>query len=214
MLSAVSANRMVLARLRKRLGTAQRGHSLMKRKQEELVHRFRAAALEIGRLRGEVDVRLPEAYAIYLLGHDQLPHGADPPAFPSAPPVRVAVNRSPRRVLNLTASRSEVDAAISLPPFGLAYTNTDLDASVLKLRTLLPVMIDLADRLQEMYLIRGEIIRTRRRVNALEYVLIPQIERDIKAVQMKLDEMERSNLSRLMRIKTVVRRQPDEAPVV
>jgi hypothetical protein len=59
--------------------------------------------------------------------------------------------------------------------------------------------------------LRGEIIRPRRRVNALEYVLIPHIEHDIKAVQMKLDEMERSNLSRLMRIKTVVRRQPDEA---
>jgi V/A-type H+/Na+-transporting ATPase subunit D len=210
MLSAVSANRMVLARLRKRLGTARRGHSLMKRKLEELVHRFRAAALEIGRLRGEVYLRLPEAYATCLLGYDQLPQGANPPPFPAVPPLRVEVKRFPRRVLNLKTSHSEVEAAISLPPFGLAGTNADLDASVLQLRMLLPVMIELADRLQELYLIRGEIIRTRRRVNALEYVLIPHIEHDIKAVQMKLDEMERSNLSRLMRIKTVVRRQPGE----
>jgi V/A-type H+/Na+-transporting ATPase subunit D len=211
MLSAVSANRMVLARLRKRLGTARRGHSLMKRKLEELVHRFRAAALEIGRLRSEVDVRLPEAYAMYQLGRDQLPQGSSAPPFPSVAPLRVSIERTPRRVLNLKTNRSVVEAAIDLPPYGLAATGGDMDTTLVRLREALPLMIGLADHLHELYLIRGEIIRTRRRVNALEYVLIPHIEHDIKAVQMKLDEMERSNLSRLMRIKTVVRRQPDEA---
>jgi V/A-type H+/Na+-transporting ATPase subunit D len=211
MLSAVSANRMVLARLRKRLGTARRGHSLMKRKLEELIHRFREAAQAVGRHRSEVDARLPEAYATFLMGHDQLPRAEPPPAFPSVPPIRVAVRRSPRRVLNLKTSQSHVDAAVALPPYSLAGTNADIDESVLRLRALLPAMINLADRIQELTLIRGEIVRTRRRVNALEYVLIPQIEQDIKAVQMKLDEMERSNLSRLMRIKTVVRRQPSGA---
>ena len=114
---------------------------------------------------------------------------------------------SSEHVLNLKMPAFDVTVEAETPPYGLLETTADLDSSVQRLQAALPLLFRLAQGQRRIELLHREIETTRRRVNALEYVLIPQIEEQAQLIQMKLDEMERANISRLMRIKSIIRKE-------
>ena len=96
------------------------------------------------------------------------------------------------------------DSSRDIYPYGFAFTSGELDASVEALSDVLPLMLKLAQAEKTIQLLAEEIEKTRRRVNALEYVQIPMLQNTIKSITMKLDENERGNLARLMKIKDMM----------
>jgi V/A-type H+-transporting ATPase subunit D len=204
MLYTVSANRMTLLKLRKRLAMARRGHTLMKHKLDELMRIFQQEIKLVFDLRQEVESRLREIYMRFVLGtgllREEAIHG-----ILSTPLAEVAVELSQGRLLNLKVPVIEARVEMEVPPFGLLETTADLDEYMQRLKQAIPQMLKLAAAQRRLELLVREIEVTRRRVNALEYVLIPQIEQQVRFIQMKLDETERADISRLMRIKSIIR---------
>jgi len=204
MLFGVSANRMTLLKLRKRLAMARRGHTLMKHKYDELMHIFQREIQSVLELRQTTETHLREIYDHFTLGTAILGEEATANLL-SIPVLQAETTFSTTNLLNLTVPIISATAHFPSPPYALFSTNSDFDRSVSGLQQVVPRLFKLAESQQRLLLLVGEIQRTRRRVNALEYVLIPQLETQIKYIQMKLDEMERGNISRLMRIKAVIR---------
>ena len=205
MIYGVAANRMTLMRTRKRMATARRGHALMKHKLEELMRIFQREIENARGLEETVRGRLQEVYVRYVPGSAQMETAALSSLL-AAPVFRVSLAVGTEPVLNLRLPLLECSTDLEAPPYGLFDTNDDLDAAVHRLRKSFPLLIRLAQTHRRLSLLAAEIETTRRRVNALEYVLIPRLEDQAGAIQMKLDEMERSNVSRLMRIKSVIRK--------
>ncbi|MGI6661997.1 MAG: V-type ATP synthase subunit D [Bacillota bacterium] len=119
--------------------------------------------------------------------------GAMPEAAPGASQ-RGAPGESRKRAVNL-----------GIPPYGLASTSSDLDDAIKEFQGILPLLVKLSEVERKIQLLADEIERTRRRVNALEYILIPELEAAVKSVEMRLEEMDRANASRLMKVKDIVR---------
>jgi V/A-type H+-transporting ATPase subunit D len=206
MLYGVSANRMTLTRTRKRLGMARRGHTLMKHKLEELMRLFQDEVDHVLRMREDVATGLQEVYTLFLLGQSRLRYdsAAGVRCFPL---LHTHLTVSSEHVLNLTMPVFSATVEVEQPPYGLLDTTADLDGSVQRLQAVLPLLLRLAQGQRRIELLKKEIETTHRRVNALEYVLIPQLEEQAQRIQMKLDEMDRANISRLMRIKSIIRKE-------
>ena len=117
-----------------------------------------------------------------------------------------------RRIMNVVVPEMEIqqkegyqDSGRGIPPYGLASTSSDLDDAIKEFQGILPTLVKLAEIERKIQLLADEIERTRRRVNALEYVLIPELEAAVKNVEMRLEEMDRASASRLMKVKDIVR---------
>ncbi|MGE5550290.1 MAG: V-type ATP synthase subunit D [Bacteroidota bacterium] len=201
----VNPTRMELLRLRRRLATARRGHKLLKDKLDEMMKRFMALVEENRKRRAEVEEALAQAGASFLMARALMGEHATDLAI-SVPVVRVGLEAGVRRILNvavpafqLTQDRPETF------PYGFADTSGELDAAIALLRDTLTALIQLVESEKAIELLAAEIERTRRRVNALEYVLIPQLQEKARFIAMKLDENERATRTRLMKIKDMVR---------
>jgi len=206
MQKSVHANRMVLMKLRKRLGTAKRGHALLKHKLDELMRIYKTAREEYLQTQNSVNIQLRSVYNSYILGSGTLWHQYENTLL-SSPLIRVTLNTKQERLLNLRIPEFNIIADFSsIPPYGLDETNFDIDTSVRKLKEFLHNLIHLAQFQQRIEMLESEMKITRRRVNSLEYMLIPQIEGQIKFIKMKLEEVERDNINRLMRIKDILRK--------
>lgn len=210
----VNATRQELTRLKKRVRMAKRGHKLLKDKRDQLMKEFMAAVHENQRLREELERRLSLAYRSFSHARALLsPPVLEEALLASTDPGEVDV--SFRRVMNVVVPEMELvraggekgpgSAEETVPPYGLAMTSSDLDDALSQFRGILPVLVKLSEVERKIQLLADEIERTRRRVNALEYVLIPELERAVKDVEMRLEEMDRASASRLMRIKDIVR---------
>jgi V/A-type H+-transporting ATPase subunit D len=201
----VNPNRMQLLRLRARLKTAQRGHKLLKDKHDELMRRFLDLVWQSRDLRQEVERQLGQVA-------DQMVLAA---ATASAPVIEEALS-FPKQRLELRVRRDTlVGVSIArfdfswagaggetdIYPYGPAHTPADLDAAIKALSMALPNLLRLAELEKAAELLAVELERTRRRVNALEHILIPQLQQSIKYITMKLDEAERANITRLMKVK-------------
>lgn len=201
----VNPNRMQLLRLKSRLKTAERGHKLLKDKHDELMRRFLDLVWQSRDLRTEVERQLGQVSNQMVMA-----------AATASPAVIEEALSFPKQQLELhvrqdalvgvkvarfdfsfTGAESESD----LYPYGPAHTPSDLDAAIKTLSTALPNLLRLAELEKAAELLAVELERTRRRVNALEHILIPQLEQSIKFITMKLDEAERANITRLMKIK-------------
>lgn len=200
---AVNPNRMELLRLRKRLFLARRGHKLLKDKQEELMKRFLSLSEESKRLREGVEEKLRAAYDNFLSARGVMPGemleeslllpGRETTVIPEVVPV-----------MNLRLPHFELVEKGEIFCYGPVGTSGDLDIALSLFSEALPSMIRLAEVEQWIELMAEEIERTRRRVNALEYILIPSLEETIHSIGMKLSERERGNLTRLMKVKEMV----------
>ena len=204
MSTAVSANRMNLLRLKKRVKTAERGHKLMKDKQDELIRVFFELINQIKGARKELENKLANLYqhsrlAIALSGTGNAQSAS------SAPTTSVKAGASVVPVLNLRVPELEVNVEGELRSWSSSEAPASLDFAAREAMKIMPDLAKLAEIEHKVKLIALEIESTRRRVNALEYNLIPGLEENIKSITLKLDEMERSNLSRLMAVKEIVR---------
>lgn len=200
----VNPNRMELSRLKKRLVTAKRGHKLLKDKQDALIKAFLERAREARILREELEKELMNCYKSFLLARAQtLPAMLEQALM--IPGTTCNLHVSSKNVMSVIVPEYQFEQEGSALNYGLASSLGSLDVALESFTRLIPKLITLAAKEKAIKLMATEIEKTRRRVNALEHVMIPNFIETIKYITMKLDEQERSTLSRLMKIKEIVR---------
>jgi len=204
---AVNPTRMELTRLKGKLRTAQRGHKLLKDKRDELMKQFLEAVREVRALRAEVEQDLETAYGSFTIASALMSSQALEQAL-LYPKQSVELTMTTQNVMSVNVplydfqTRTKSDADIY--PYGFAATSGELDTAVDALGKVFRKMLKLAQLEKAAQLMAEEIEKTRRRVNALEYVKIPQMQDSIRYITMKLDENERANTIRLMKVKDMV----------
>jgi V/A-type H+-transporting ATPase subunit D len=195
---------MELLRLKKRVRVAKRGHKLLKDKRDELMKSFMSLLRDVKRLRLTVEQKLRLGYQSFLIARAVM----TPEILDEAimfPKQRVELSVTEKRMMSVTAPVFGLRQEGDVYAYGMAGTSGELDMALGVFAELLPTLIELAGIERALELLAEEIERTRRRVNALEYVLIPTLEETVKSISMKLSEQERGAISRLMKIKDVVR---------
>ncbi len=203
----VNPTRMMLTSLKKRLKTATRGHKLLKDKRDELMKEFLELARENGRLRQEVENRLADVYKNFSIASAIMSQEVmeESLMFPKQGVVLEVGNKNIMSVdVPVFDFKTTAEDPTNIFPYGFARTSGELDNAVSELADLFPMLLDLAAKEKETQLLAAELEKTRRRVNALEYVMIPRLEVTIKYIQMKLDENERGNQTRLMKVKDMM----------
>ena len=201
----VNPTRMELSRLKKRLVVARRGHKLLKDKRDELMKQFLDIVRKNRDLRKSVESNLKNVYDNFLIASAIM----SKPALEQAlmfPKERIELDIKYKNIMSVDVPvfEWEDDKNPDIYPYGFFGTSIELDRSVDALKSMLPELLSLAQMEKSAQLLAVEIEKTRRRVNALEYVLIPQLEETIKYITMKLDENERGNLTRLMKVKDMM----------
>lgn len=199
----VNPTRMELKKLKARLSTAVRGHKLLKDKADEMVRRFTIVLRETKTLREEVEKELGDTLRLFSIARSVTPSYKAETAF-SIPAVSVEVDCKTDSVMGVDVPKMELFNQKRVD--GLPYSYTEItgeaDYSVERVTLLLPKMLLLAEKEKSVRMLAGEIERNKRRVNALEYVMIPQLEETIKYIKDKLDENERAAVVRLMKVKS------------
>jgi len=202
----VNPNRMELMKLRQRRQVAQRGHKLLKDKLDELMKEFLGRIGENRKLRTHVERELMKAYGLLAVSRGEAGRANLAQALSASHPQGL-VDVAERNVMSV---RIPEFAVMELPePSGYSLMSTPavLDSALGALDKVAPQLIELAEREKAIELLAAEIERTRRRVNALEHVLIPQLTETIRDIGMKLEEAERGNLTRLMKVKDIIAAQ-------
>lgn len=203
----VNPTRMELTRLKKKLVTATRGHKLLKDKRDELMRQFLDLARENMALRRKVETGIQSANRNFVIAKAGMSEETLHTAL-MASKQEVYLETSQKNVMSVdipvfqykTRTADEND----IYSYGFAFTSCDLDDAVKSLADILPDMLQLAQTEKACQLLASEIEKTRRRVNALEHVIIPQTQQSIKYITMKLDENERSTQIRLMKVKDMM----------
>lgn len=204
----VNPTRMELTNLKIRLATATRGHKLLKDKQDELMRRFIALIKENRDLRMEVEKELQEAFKEFLLASAVM----SPELLEAAvafPKESISVEIEKQNLMSVYVPvmnfirKLEGDEG-SIYPYGFAQTSSELDDAISTLYAIMSKLLELAEIEKSCQLMADEIEKTRRTVNALEYRTIPDIEETMKFIEMKLDESERSTITRLMKVKDMI----------
>lgn len=206
----VNPTRMELTKLKKKLATATRGHKLLKDKRDELMRQFLDLVRENKVLREKVEAGIKAANKNFLLARSAMPDEVINVSL-LAPRQEVYLEASTRNVMSVEIPEFEYKTKTpnehDIYPYGFAFTSSDLDDAVKSLQDLLPEMLRLAEVEKSCQLMAAEIEKTRRRVNALEHVMIPEMKAKIKFIVMKLDENERSTQIRLMKVKDMMLEQ-------
>ncbi len=207
----VNPTRMELTLLKARLKTAIRGHKLLKDKQDELMRRFIDLIKKNKKLRMEVEENLQNAYDEFLLASGVL----SPEILEAAvafPKEKISVDIKKKNVMSvhvpiMTFIRELEDDPGSIYPYGFVQTSGELDDAIAMLYGIMPSLLELAQVEKSAQLMADEIEKTRRRVNALEYRTIPELTETIRFIRMKLDENERSTITRLMKVKDMINKE-------
>lgn len=206
-MATVNATRMELTRLKGKLITATRGHKLLKDKRDELMREFLDLVRKNKDLREKVEADLKNANKNFVLARSSMSDEAVKVAF-MAPKQRLSVDVKTRNVMSVNIPQFETESRTTdesdIYSYGFAFTSSDLDTAVLSLSNIKKDLITLAEIEKSCTLMAFEIEKTRRRVNALEYVMIPDLQANIKMITMKLDENERSTQIRLMKVKDMM----------
>ncbi len=199
----VNPNRMELSRLKKRLAVAIRGHKLLKDKQDALIKAFLEKARAVKAVREDVERQLSACYQSFLMARAQtLPAMLEQALMISGSTCTLGVKT--RNVMSVIVPEYEVRQEGSTLNYGMATTPASLDVALEDFSKVIPALLQLAADEKAVALMSTEIERTRRRVNALEHVMIPNYGETIKYISMKLDEQARSTTSQLMKVKEIV----------
>ena len=198
---------MELTRLKRRLTTARRGHKLLKDKRDELMKQFLETIQLNKAMRASVEKGLAEAYGgVTAAAALSSPQALEQDLLRPRQSIEIGINH--RNIMSVNVPvydfHTKRDHEGDILPYGFATVPAELDDSIFMLERLFPDMLALAQAEKTVQLLAAEIEKTRRRVNALEYFMIPQLEETIKYITMKLDENERGNLSRLMKVKDMM----------
>lgn len=201
----VNPTRMELRRLKTRLKTATRGHKLLKDKSDEMIRQFMVYVRENKRLREEIEAELSSALKGFTLARAVSSNAVIEEAV-MMPATKAEISLSSDNVMSVEVpSISVVEHEGQYKyPYSFDTVTSELDASIGTLSTLLVKLVKLAEVEKTCNMLADEIEKNRRRVNALEYVMIPQIEETIKYINMKLDENERASTIRLMKVKSMI----------
>jgi V/A-type H+/Na+-transporting ATPase subunit D len=197
----VNPNRMELLRLRRRLALAQRGHKLLKDKLEEIMRRF----LENMRRLTELHEKAQSGFETILISFAVArSRNAMEELDALIPKGVLELTAEKTRILSLAVPRLET-AVLEVSDYDLPDTDAEFDVGVKKTREVLPILLEIAGLWKAVELLAKEIELTRRRVNALEHILIPGLRTTIRHIASRLEEMERSYQVQLMRVKDIVR---------
>lgn len=200
----INPTRMELTRLKRQLRTAQRGHKLLRDKRDELMKRFMEVVRENRALRQRVEEGLMRAHGSFTVAAALM----TPEMLQQSlliPGSSVALDMSFENVMSVEVARYHfTQHQGSTTPYGYAQTSGELDDAVTALSEVFGDMLRLAEVEKTTQLLADEIEKTRRRVNALEYVKIPQMQESIRYITMKLEENERANTIRLMKVKDMI----------
>jgi len=198
--------RMELKKLKARLKTAQRGHKLLKDKTDEMVRRFSVLAREIKKLRAETEGDVVRVLKQFSLARGLMPK-KDIELLFSMPSVSVEPECGLGNFMNLEVPKivlEERKDASSPLPYSYVDVTSEADYAVELAGEVLDKLVRLAEQEKILRMLAVEIERSKRRVNALEYVLIPDLEETIRYISMKLEENERAGLTRLMKVKDMI----------
>lgn len=201
----VNPTRMELRRLKTRLKTATRGHKLLKDKSDEMIRQFMVYVRENKRLREEIEAELSSALKGFTLARAVSSNAVIEEAVMMAA-TKAEISLSSDNVMSVEVPSISVveHEGQDKYPYSFDTVTSELDASIGTLSTLLVKLVKLAEVEKTCNMLADEIEKNRRRVNALEYVMIPQIEETIKYINMKLDENERASTIRLMKVKSMI----------
>ncbi|MCD8115534.1 MAG: V-type ATP synthase subunit D [Oscillospiraceae bacterium] len=205
--SAVTPTRMVLNQLKGRLRTASRGHKLLKDKRDEEMRQFMDIVRRNKALREKVDQGLTEAFAAMSMASAVMsPEMLEQSLLYVRQKVDLGVSYKNIMSVNVPVYDFKTQASdlTGQLPYGFAQTSGELDDAISKLYQVFEDMLELAQVEKTMQLLAEDIEKTRRRVNALEYVMIPELEENIRYISMKLEENESSTKVRLMKVKEMV----------
>ncbi len=203
----INPNRMELLKLKKQLVTARRGHKLLKDKRDELMRQFLDVIRQNQALRRRVEALLAGASRQMVLARAvMMPQVLETALLAGRASLTLSVDTRNITSVNVPVFTAPFALSGSLEnlPYGLASVAGELDQAVTALNQALPAMIELAEVEKTAQLLADEIEKTRRRVNSLEYVLIPELKDAIRSITMKMDENERGNLTRLMKVKDMI----------
>ncbi len=207
----VNPTRMELRRLKTRLKTATRGHKLLKDKSDEMIRQFMALVRKDRTLREEVERELTVALKSFMLARAVSSDAVIEEAI-ALPGVKVNLKTGKYSLMGINVPVFEIEESEGeLYPYSFASVTSELDSSIATLSTLLTKMLKLAEVEKACNMLADEIEKNRRRVNALEYVMIPQLQETIKYITMKLDENERSATVRLMKVKSMIEQNQNNA---
>ncbi len=203
----INPTRMELTRLKKKLATATRGHKLLKDKRDELMRQFLEKVRENRRLREEVEEGIRAAHKNLLLAQASTQAQVMNTAL-LAPKQRVSIEVGTENIMSVEVPKftftTRTPDKNDIFSYGFAFTGSDLDGAVSSLNDIFPQMLRLAEVEKSCQLMASEIEKTRRRVNALEHMVIPELQENIRFISMKLDENERSTQIRLMKVKDMM----------
>ena len=205
--TTVTPTRMVLNQLKGRLKTARRGHKLLKDKRDELMRQFMDVVKLNKHLRTRVEEGLTGAFAsLQVASAIMSPEMLEQALLYPRQSVELGVNYKNIMSVNVPVYdfRTKSNDPSEIYPYGFAQTSGELDDALDKMARVFQDMLELAQVEKTMQLLAEEIEKTRRRVNALEYVMIPDLEKNIKYITMKLEENENSTKVRLLKVKEMV----------
>lgn len=203
----VTPTRMNLNALKDRLATSKRGYKLLKDKQDELMRQFLELIRKNKKLREEVEKELEDSFSDFLIASAFMSPEFMEEAV-SFPTQKLGVDISIKNVMSVRIPKMEFkleeNENASMFPYGYAETSAGLDKAIKGLKEVMERLLELAELEKTTQLIADEIESTRRRVNALEYRTIPDLEETIKYIRAKLEENERATISRLMKVKDII----------
>ena len=204
----VNPTRMELTRLKKKLATSTRSHKLLKDKQDELMRQFINLVKYNNTLRAEVEGQLEGSLKDFVMARAVMSSEFLEEAV-AYPKEHISVEVGEKNIMSVNVPVMNFKRQLegdegSIYPYGFANTSSELDDAIAKLYGILPKLLELAEVEKSCQLMANEIESTRRRVNALEYMTIPQLQETIKYIRMRLDENERSATTRLMKVKSMI----------
>ncbi|HAZ20039.1 MAG TPA: V-type ATP synthase subunit D [Clostridiales bacterium] len=206
-LTRVNPTRMELTKLKKRLQIARRGHKLLKDKRDELMKQFMAVVKENMELRLKVEEKLQGLHSgFYLAAASTSPKILEESLI--YPKMKSRLEVGTKNMMSVNVPTFSFDSKSiengDIYSYGFTFTDSRLDEALGNLGDILPDLLKLAEVEKTAQMLAAEIERTRRRVNALEYIMIPDYQENIKYITMKLDENERGNITRLMKVKDMM----------
>lgn len=207
----VNATRMELSNLKKRLEIAEHGYKLLKDKQDELMRQFIELVKVNKQLREKVENKLHGSFQNFFLASSLMSPELLEAAI-SLPKETVSLRVEEKNIMSvhvpvITLEENTNESNSDIYPYGYLHTSSELDDAIHTLHTMIPTLLHLAEVEKTCQLMADEIEKTRRRVNALEYRTIPDLEETIHFIEMKLDESERSTITRLIKVKDLINKQ-------
>ena len=199
-----NATRMELLRLRKRVGLAARGHRLLSQKRDEISRQLIQIAREIAPLRKAVEKELLQTSRRFMMARATM----EPENIRSAmdvPTKKFNLAITFASIMSVNVPKLAKDIAGDIICYGFSTTSGELDAALKALERVFDTLIELAEKEKQAQLLATELQLTRRRVNVLEHVVIPELQQTIRFIYDKLAEVERDNISRLMKITDLIR---------